>query len=88
MRKPKEPVKPVNAFCCCDTDFDGPQAIKEHLKTAHGITEFKGRRSMQAHIDCADSFTFTFEWEINGVKFNQVTISPRHKPWMSMKQST
>lgn len=82
-RKQKEPVKASNIFQCttCEgnPEFDNIPAFKEHLQTVHKLTEFKGKKSLTMHLDCADSYHSTYEWEIGELKFNQFTTDPRHK---------
>ena len=67
--------------CSCDDkpEFHDLASMKEHLQSVHKLTEFKGSRSMVVHLDCADSYHSTFEWNISGVKFYQHTCNPRHK---------
>lgn len=77
MKKPKEPVKNSDVFRCCDREFDSMKAMKEHLEKDHGVTDSKGTRSMQMHLDCADSYDSTFEWTVGGVKFLQYSTRAR-----------
>lgn len=78
-RPPKEPVKASNKFRCCETNFDGVEAMKAHLKEVHNLTETQGRREMISHIDCRDSFHSEYKWTIAEVVFYQFTTNPRHK---------
>lgn len=76
-KSPKDPPKFSNVFDCCDLSFDGPEAIKKHLQEVHGITEFKGTRTMQMHLDCSDHHVTSYEWTIGSVKFAQCISCPR-----------
>lgn len=80
----REPVKASNVWKClaCDKqpEFEHKQMM-EHLRSAHQIDtkNTKGNRSMLMHMDGADWFSCQWEWEINGMKFIQKTVSPRGK---------
>jgi len=82
-RAPKEPVKASNIFQCSNCEgspqFDGVEPFKEHLISVHKITEFKGKRQMTLHLDCADSYHSSFEWTLGGLKFEQFCTNPRQK---------
>lgn len=82
IRKPKEPVQAKNDWVCsCSPDkiMSHPE-VMEHLKTVHKMEPpLKGKKSMIMHLDCADSFSSTYEWDINGLKLHQYTINPRQK---------
>lgn len=81
-KQKKEPVKASNIFMCI-TCNDGKEMsqeeVKAHLRDAHKLTELKGKRSMTMHLDGADYFASTYEWDIQGVKLAQSTINPRSK---------
>lgn len=77
-RQPKEPIKPSMTFVCCGKEISTVQEMKDHLASAHNVTEFKGTRKMTSHLDCADSYHSQYEWTVGGVTFQQSTSNPRH----------
>jgi hypothetical protein len=81
-KTPKEPIKPSSTWQCL-TCPDQPIFVHAeflaHLETVHKVARpFKGKRSMTMHLDCADSYHSTYEWEIEGKKYIQTTSNPRH----------
>ena len=80
MRKPKEPVKPSNVFVCTtcqQTDGMTPEQTKEHLQSVHKVSSFKGTKTLLFHVDCQDSYTSQYEWDVQGVKLTQWVTNPR-----------
>lgn len=75
--KPKTEIQPYNNW----TDATAPDQVftyeemMKRLKEAHGIDtkSTKGTRKMIYHIDGDTWFSYTYEWEINGMKFGQHT---------------
>ena len=60
----------------CDIELDHEEMMK-HLKEVHGIEKIKGTRKMLSHIDADTWYESTYEWEINGMKFYQLTHNKR-----------
>lgn len=71
----RDKMKHKREFFCCETAFTGAQ-IKEHLKEKHGITEFKGNRSLDLALDGEGFYSNTFTWTIGGVKITEVSSGP------------
>jgi hypothetical protein len=80
----RKPVKASNVWKCCvceaQPEFEHTEMM-EHLRSEHHIDtkNTKAKRSMVMHMDGANWFSSTWEWEINGMKFIQNTVSPRDK---------
>lgn len=83
-RKPTPPVEYSESFeciTCNDRKILNKQEVREHLIQVHNVKRLKGKKAMRLHLDCADSFTSTFEWDIGGVQLVQCVVCPRNKPW-------
>ena len=79
--KKKPPVEATNFFVCtCSpkTEMTNIEALA-HLKTFHKIERAKGTRTMIAHLDCADSYSSTYEWKFGDVTMHQYLTNPRTK---------
>lgn len=55
------------------------RAFIEHVREIHKLTELKGRRQMQLHLDCADEHVTQYDWTIGELTFHQTVICPREK---------
>lgn len=87
-RKPKEPIKPVNAWWCetCGSKEMTHSEMMEHLRSAHHL-ETKGlkcKRTMTLHLDCADCYSSQYEVTIpvepdQEIKLTNSTTNPREK---------
>lgn len=75
MKGVKSPVQECNTFRCetCSEhpEFEGNPAAVDHLKTVHGVTNFKASRSMVLHLDSADSHFTSYEWIVGEIKLTQ-----------------
>lgn len=82
-KAPKEAIKPSVLWQCPNCpekpEFDSNPAFVAHIKEVHKLDNTRGKRSLVMHLDCADSFHNTYEWEIAGLKFHQSTSNPRQK---------
>jgi hypothetical protein len=70
---------PCNDFTCCGKVIPSTQ-FKEHLKNAHDldIAKLKGTKSLTAHIDYDDRYSYHYEWVLEGgLKFTQYILNKR-----------
>lgn len=82
MKTKRKPIQASNIFLCMTCNDNKELSVpemKEHMKTVHGIEECKGKRSMTMHLDGADYYASTYEWDVQGVKLAQSTVNPRRK---------
>lgn len=85
MKTKKEKTqRRFGSFWICPNCKDDPEfehdAMMEHLKTVHNIdTKTKGTKRVLMHLDGDTWFSWDYEWEINGLKFNQHTCQKRSK---------
>lgn len=79
--KKKTPVEATNFFVCqCAPDKQMTvEEAKEHLTTVHKLATAKGTKKMICHLDCADSYSSTYEWQFGDVTMHQYLTSPRTK---------
>ena len=54
-----------------------PEQFKEHLKTVHKLTDYKGAARMTLHLDTATHYISSYEGEIHGIKFLKSTRDER-----------
>jgi hypothetical protein len=63
-------------FCDCYPQKSlTPAEMKEHLSTKHGITTTKGNKRLICALD-GECYNDTFECEIGGIKFTEVSSGP------------
>lgn len=84
MSTKRKPVKPSNVIHCiaCQLDIDllapdGKAAFKQHMREKHQISDFKGKRTLAMHMDGDNWFSYSWDWEIGGVKLVQNTVQAR-----------
>jgi hypothetical protein len=76
---------PVNNFICQECKCAQPLPFlefKEHLMSVHNINadQIKGKKQMLMHIDGAQWYSYTYQWEIEpGLKFQQYIEMARSK---------
>lgn len=81
--KKKPDTRRYGSFWICPNCEGSPEfdheAMMKHLKDAHQIDpkSTKGKKSMLMHLDGDTWFSWDFEWEIGGLKFNQHTCNKR-----------
>lgn len=63
--------------CGAREQFDSRTAFRIHMVNVHGLTQMKGTRKMQLHLDTATHFISTYECEVEGVKFFLSTNTER-----------
>jgi len=75
-----------HSFRCesCDSKpvFRTPNGIAElaeHLKTVHGLSDLRGNRKLQIHLDEAEYFRSVYEWDIHGIKIGETLRLKRDK---------
>lgn len=64
---------PINVFTCCGQSFKHAE-FQVHLSDVHKLTkeQFKGKKSMLAHIDGDFWYSYSYQWEFEGgLKFTQ-----------------
>ncbi len=68
-------------WVCCDKEFPSVDEMKAHLLEVHKIdgSKTQGTRSMLAHMDGADWFSWDYKWEYPGLTFTQHTCQKRDK---------
>lgn len=86
MKAPRSriPVKNVNQFFCttCDTKELSPPEFKVHLQEVHKITDFRGARTLQLHLDATDHWSSTYTWKIHGIDATQCIVQRRTRAQM------
>jgi hypothetical protein len=79
---PKEEPKNSETWVCCKEGFERPEMMK-HLQETHGIDpkNAKAKRQMTLHLDCADTFTSSYEWTVEDppLTFQQTVTCVRRK---------
>jgi hypothetical protein len=79
----KKTTRRYGSFWSCPNCKDTPEfdhaGMMAHMRDAHGIDtkNTKGTQRMLMHVDGSDFFASDYEWEINGLKFNQSTCNKR-----------
>ena len=69
-------TKHTTTFTCCDQEFQPGDPIRNHLKEKHGITDFKGTRSLVLALD-GDEYCNVYEYKIGGVAFTKTCKGPK-----------
>lgn len=76
---------PVNNFHCSVCKDSEPMVFEEfkhHLFTVHKLKadQLKGKKQMTAHVDAAQWFSSSYQWELEtGLKFTQTITMARDK---------
>lgn len=82
MSKPKPTVESKVEYWCqtCNLpDAMTANEIRAHLRTAHGLNEFKGTRRGVSFLDGEDGFyQQTYDLNIGGVKLTKIAIGQTH----------
>lgn len=83
MKVEQDKERKYGSFWTClackeNPDFEH-KAMMTHIKDVHGIDpkNTKASRRMLMHIDGSDFYSSQYEWEINGLKFQQSTCNKR-----------
>lgn len=69
----------------CETCKDNPifrnstKELIEHLKTVHDVSDLKGTRSLDIHLDEPDYFRSVYSLDIHGIKVGETLRLKRTK---------
>lgn len=74
----REHTETFECIACGKGDqFDSRTAFRIHMVNVHGLTQMKGTKKRQLHLDTATHFKSTYECEVEGVEFLSCTRTER-----------